>query len=300
MKTDLKILVAFILNLTFAVFEFIGGIFTGSVAILSDAVHDIGDAATIGLSYFLEKKSRRKPDERYTYGYARYSVVGGVITTLVLLIGSVAVIIGAVQRIIEPRAINYDGMIIFAVIGVIVNLLAATVTHGTGSIGQRAVNLHMLEDVLGWAVVLVGAIVMRFTDISVIDPIMSIGVAVFIIVNAVRTLASALDVFLEKAPREIDVHELEHHVSEIDGVRGVHHVHVWSMDGVHSFATMHVVTDADSAEVKQRVREELAEHGISHATLEIEREGEECGEERCHVEFESHSHHCNHHHHHHH
>lgn len=297
MKTDRNILVAFILNLAFAVFEFIGGIFTGSVAILSDAVHDIGDAATIGLSYFLEKKSRREPDERYTYGYARYSVVGGVITTLVLLIGSVAVIVGAVQRIIEPRAINYDGMIIFAVVGVLVNLLAAMVTHGGGSIGQRAVNLHMLEDVLGWAVVLVGAIVMRFTDISVIDPIMSIGVAVFIIVNAVRTLASALDVFLEKAPREVDVHELEHHVLELDGVLGVHHIHVWSMDGVHSFATMHVVTDADSAEVKHRVRAELVCHGIHHATIEVEAVGEECGEESCHVEYESHSHHHHGHHH---
>jgi len=298
MKTDRKILVAFILNLAFAVFEFIGGVFTGSVAILSDAVHDIGDAASIGVSYYLEKKSRGKPDERYTYGYARYSVVGGVITTLVLLLGSIAVIAGAMQRIIEPREISYDGMIIFAVVGVLVNLLAAMVTHGGGSIGQRAVNLHMLEDVLGWIVVLMGAIVMRFTDISLIDPILSIGVAVFIIVNAVRTLASALDVFLEKAPREVDVHELEHHVSELEGVLGVHHVHVWSMDGVHSFATMHVVTDADSAEVKRRVREELAEHGISHATLEIERSGEECGEEDCSLNFESHSHYGHHHHHH--
>ena len=300
MKADGKILVAFILNLAFSVFEFIGGIFTGSVAILSDSVHDIGDAASIGMSYFLEKKSRREPDERYTYGYARYSVVGGVITTLVLLLGSGTVIVGAVWRIIEPRTINYDGMIVFAVVGVLVNLLAAMVTHGGGSIGQRAVNLHMLEDVLGWGVVLVGAVVMRFTDISVIDPVMSIGVAVFIIVNAVRTFASALDVFLEKAPRGIDVHKLSHHVAELDGVRGVHHVHVWSMDGVHSYATMHVVTDADSAEVKRRVRDKLAEHGIHHATIEIEAEGEECGEENCSVNFDSYSHHYGHHHEHHH
>ena len=143
-------------------------------------------------------------------------------------------------------------------------------------------------------------LLMRFTDISVIDPVMSIGVAVFIIVNAARTLASALDVFLEKAPREIDVHELEHHVSGLDGVRGVHHIHVWSMDGVHSYATMHVVTDYAPAEVKRRVRDKLAEHGIHHATIEIEAEGEECGEENCSVNFDSHSHHYGHHHEHHH
>ena len=115
MKTERNILAAFILNLLFSVFELVGGMMTGSVAIMSDAVHDAGDAASIGLSYFLERKSRRQPDETYTYGYARYSVLGGVITTLILLVGSAAVIINAVARIITPVAIDYRGMIVFAV-----------------------------------------------------------------------------------------------------------------------------------------------------------------------------------------
>ena len=299
MKSDAKILVAFILNLLFAIFEFVGGIFTGSAAILSDSVHDLGDAASIGVSYFLERKSRRAPDERYTYGYARYSALGGVITTLVLIVGSAIVIYASVMRIITPRPINYDGMIVFAVIGVAVNSVAAFFTHGEGTIGQRAVNLHMLEDVLGWVIVLVGAVVMRFTDVSVIDPIMSIGVALFILANAIRTLTSALDVFLEVAPREVDVHEILHHVEELDGVEGVHHVHVWSMDGEHALLTMHVVTSADAADVRRRVRTELAEHGIYHATIEVEAVGEECGAEHCTpITHSAHSHHHHHHHHH--
>lgn len=300
MKTEKKIFIAFILNLAFSVFEFIGGLFTGSVAILSDAVHDIGDAASIGASFLLEKKSKRQPDEKYTYGYARYSVIGSVITTLILLVGSLLVIYNAVGRIIQPTDINYDGMIIFALVGAGVNFCAAFFTRGGDSLNQRAVNLHMLEDVLGWLIVLVGAIVMRFTDLAIIDPLMSIGVAIFIFINAIRTLKEAIDLFLEKTPHGINIPELCEHIQKIEGVSGVHHIHVWSMDGQSNFATMHVVAEGDSHKIKKLVREELAEHGIGHATLELEQVGEHCHEEHCHIEHKEHEGHHHHHHGHHH
>lgn len=300
MKTEKSILIAFVLNLAFSVFEFIGGIFTGSVAIVSDAIHDIGDAASIGASFFLEKKSKRQPDKTYTYGYARYSVLGSLLTTLILLVGSLLVIYHAVLRIIDPVEIRYDAMIVFAIFGVAVNLAAALFTRHGHSLNQKAVNLHMLEDVLGWIVVLVGAVVMRFTDFYLIDPLMSIGVAVFIFVNAVRNLGEVLDLFLEKAPHQVDVHELKEHVCEIEGVLDVHHVHVWSMDGQTGYATMHVVTDGSTHDIKEKIREELREHGIGHVTLELESEGEHCHEEHCHVEASAHAGHHHHHHHHHH
>ena len=296
MKTEKNILIAFILNLAFSIFEFVGGIFTGSVAIISDAVHDIGDATSIGAAFFLEKKSKKQPDEKYTYGYARYSIIGSVRTTLILLLGSVMVIYNAVLRIINPTDINYDGMIIFAVIGVIVNLCAAFLTREGDSLNQKAVNLHMLEDVLGWVVVLVGAIVMRFTDISIIDPLMSIGVAVFILINAIKNLSEALEIFLEKAPRNINISELKEHICEIDGVINVHHVHAWSIDGHNNYATMHVMAKGDLHEIKEKIREELREHGVGHVTLELEAEGEHCHDEHCHVE---HTLSTGHHHHHH-
>lgn len=296
MKTEKNILIAFLLNLAFSVFEFVGGIFTGSVAIISDAIHDIGDAASIGVSYFLERKSRRQPDENYTYGYARYSVVGSTITTLILLIGSVLVVYNAVCRIIDPIQINYNGMIIFAVVGVCVNFLAAYFTREGDSLNQKAVNLHMLEDVFGWAVVLVGAIVMRFTDFALIDPILSIGVAVFIFIHAIGNLKEALDLFLEKAPQGIQLSEIKAHLTQINGVLDVHHVHVWSMEGHNNYATMHIVTNADHHEIKEKIRAELEEHGITHATLELEAEGEHCHAEHCHVEFHKHSGHHHHHH----
>ncbi len=298
MKTEKNILIAFILNLSFSIFEFIGGIFTGSVAILSDAVHDIGDAVSIGFSYFLEKKSKKQPDETYTYGYARFSVMGGVITTLILLFGSCAVIYNAIIRIFNPVEINYNGMIVFAVIGALVNFLAAYFTKDGDSLNQKAVNLHMLEDVLGWLVVLVGAIIMRFTDIKIIDPLMSMGVAIFIFINAVKNLKEVLDLFLTKIPHNISVEEIKEHLLEIDGVKDIHHIHIWSMDGNHNYATMHVVADGDAHTIKHKIRDELLEHGIGHATFELESENEHCHEENCHVHFEHSSGHHHHHHHH--
>ncbi len=301
MRTEKNILIAFILNLGFSVFEFIGGIFTGSVAIISDAVHDVGDAASIGISYFLEKKSKKSPDENYTYGYGRYSVVGSFITTVILLLGSVAVIYNAVLRIINPVEINYNGMIVFAVVGVAVNLLAAFFTREGDSLNQKAVNLHMLEDVLGWVVVLVGAVVMRFTDFALLDAVMSIGVSLFILVSAAGNLKEALTLFLEKAPCGVSVAEIKASVLGVDGVQDVHHIHIWSMDGQNNFATMHIVTGFEARVIKENVRRELKKLGIGHVTLELEAEGEACHHDICRTESSSHhTHNHNHHHHHHH
>lgn len=298
MKTKRNILIAFILNLSFAVFELIGGVVTGSVAIVSDAVHDAGDAASIGVSYFLERKSHTPPNEKYTYGYARHSVLGGFITTLILLLGSLAMLWGAIGRIITPKPINYNGMIIFAVVGVCVNSCAAFFTRGKGSLNQRAVNLHMLEDVLGWLVVLVGAVVMRFTDFALIDPIMCIGVSVFILVSAIRSLKQILQLFLEKAPDNIKVSSLKESVENLEGVIGVHHIHLWSLDGENSLATLHVITDSAPETVKADIKKRLRECGVGHATVEIETSAEHCVETSCDSKMCTRVAHSHHHHHH--
>ncbi len=298
MKTQRNILIAFILNFAFSIFEFVGGLFTKSVAIISDSIHDMGDALSIGVAYFLEVKSKKKPDENYTYGYARYSVIGSVVTTLILTLGSVAVIFRAIERIKNPVPINYNGMIIFAVVGLLVNLFAAYFTREGDSLNQKAVNLHMLEDVSGWAIVLIGAIIMRFTNLYIIDSALSIAVAVFIFINAIDNLKQALGVFLEKVPEGISIDEIKEHILEIDGVIDVHHIHIWSMDAFRNFATMHIVTDSQPHSIKEKVREELKEHGISHATLELERSNEVCHEQLCVIEQGNGVSHHHHHHHH--
>ncbi len=297
MKAKKNILIAFLLNLCFAVLEGIGGVMTGSMAIVSDAVHDFGDAVSIGISYALEKVSSRPQDVRHSWGYMRYSVLGSLITTLILLIGSGAVIVGAVHRLLAPTEIDYNGMIVFAVVGVCVNGCAAVFTRGEGSLNQRAVNLHMLEDVFGWLVVLIGAILMRFAELSYLDPMLSIGVSLFILIHAVRNLTAVFDVFLDKTPREIDIAELTRQLAAIDGVAEIHHLHIRTLDGYHHDAVLHVVTDADAHTVKERVRRQLSEHGIGHATIETEAAWEHCHARECRVRTEDSAEHHHHHHH---
>ena len=290
MKTEKNILIAFILNITFSIFEFFGGIFTNSVAILSDSIHDLGDAISIGISYFMEKKSKKQADNKYTYGYIRYSVLGGVVTTTILLVGSILVIIGAVKRLISPVEVNYQGMILFAVVGVILNFIAAYVTKDGDSINQKSVNLHMLEDVLGWIIVLIGAIIMNFTDIKILDSIMSIGVSLFILFHSLKNLKKVLDLFLEKTPNNINIEELKKSLLKIKDVDDIHHIHIWSLDGFNNYATMHIVSKSSNIiEVKKKIREELEKYHICHAILETEEEA--CDDKECHIELHEEHHH---------
>lgn len=296
MKSHKRILIAFILNLVFSAFEFIGGIFTGSVAILSDSLHDLGDASSIGISYLFEKKSSKSPDDTYTYGYQRYSVLGSVIMTLILILGSVTIIYNAVIKLLNPTPVNHNGMIILALVGITVNFIATLVTREGHSLNERAVTLHMLEDVLGWAVVLIGAVVIKFTGITLIDPLLSICVALFVLANAIRTLTDSLSVLLEKAPKTLNTKDVKLSVAGIDGVLDVHHIHLWSMDGTRGYATMHIVTDKESRHIKDKIRDELKKHGISHSTLELESPKDNCTQKICTVEID---HSGTHHHHHH-
>ena len=299
MKTQKNIFIAFVLNFTFSVFEFLGGIFTGSVSIISDAVHDIGDAASIGISYLFERKSVKNPDTAYTYGYARYSIIGGLITIIILLIGSALVVYNAINRIIFPTEINYNGMIILAIIGVIINICAAWFTHEGNSLNQKAVNLHMLEDVLGWLIVLIGAVVMKFTGFALLDPILSIAVAVIIFITSIRNLKEILGPLLEKTPDNVNIHEIEKLLLEIDNVINVHHIHVWSIDGEHNYATMHVIFKENAHTVKENVRNTLKKYGIGHITIELESEDESCSDIVCNSECSLICGHNHHHHHHH-
>lgn len=280
-QVERNILIAFLLNLGFSIYEFVGGTMTHSVAIVSDAVHDMGDALSIGISYVLERKSHKQPDPQHTYGYLRYSLMGGLITTAILIFGSAFVIYNAIHRIIEPVEINYDGMILLAIVGVVVNSLAAYFTHKGDSLNQKSVNLHMLEDVLGWVVVLIGAIVMRWTNFSLIDPILSILVALFILKEAVSNCREILDVFLEKTPHGISLEKLESSLKKLSNIQDIHHLHVWSMDGYHNYATLHVVCNGNEEKIKHRVREMLAKQNIEHVTIELEHDQENCAEKYC-------------------
>ncbi len=302
MKTERNIFIAFILNLGFSIFEFIGGALTNSVSITSDAIHDMGDAASIGVSFFMERKSKHKADAKHSYGYARYSLIGSAVTTGVLAFGSLFMIKESIERIANPVTVDYRAMIWLAIFGFAVNLIAAVVTRDGDSHNQKAVNLHMLEDVFGWLVVLIGAIVMNFTDFTIIDSAMSIGIAVVILISAVRQFKEVLDIMLDNTPEGISIDKLSAELCDyISNVKEVHHMHIWSTDGTSNYATLHAIIDkkADEVKAKTEIKKFLCEHEIDHTTVEIEREGEICAELSCKCspkrKSASHHHHGHHH-----
>lgn len=281
MHRSKNILISFLLNLGFAIIEFGGGLLTNSVAIQTDAIHDLGDSLSLGLSFLLEKKSERKKNDKYTFGYLRYSVMGSLITTLILISGSLLAIIEAFKRIKNPVFIHYKGMLILAIFGLIVNSLAAYFTHEGKTLNEKSISLHLLEDVLGWVIVLIGSIIMNFVNLSFIDSLMSFIVAIFILIAALKNLKVIMNLFLEKTPDNIVIKDLKEKLLAIENVSDVHHVHVWSLDGIKIMATLHVKYLKNEEEVKRKVKETLEEMGINHLTIEMEKYNEECLEKEC-------------------
>lgn len=291
MKSEKNILIAFLLNLFFSIFEIFGALLTNSVSIFSDAIHDLLDSLSIGITFFLEKISKKKRDDTYTYGYARYSVLGALITTCILFISSILIIYHSIERIFNPVELNYNGMLIIAIFGVLINSLATYFTKDGSSLNQKAVNLHMLEDVLGWIIVLIGSIVIKYTKILWIDSVISIIVSTIIIFKTLNHLNQILDLFLLKKPVNINIEEIKQALLNIDGVKDIHHFHVWSLDTINNFATLHVVTDK---KIKDKIRSTLKHHGINNVTIEIEDTKEICHNKTCKIEKNGHQHHHHH------
>lgn len=271
--------VAFLLNAGFTLLEVAGGLFTNSVAILSDALHDAGDSLSLGIAWALQRQSEKKGSAAFTYGYHRLSTLGALITGLVLLIGLVVVVWRAMGRLGEPEPVNAPAMIALSVVGIVVNGAAVLRLRGGESLNEQVVGWHLLEDVLGWVAVLVGSIVMAIWGLPILDPLLSIGIALFVLWNVGKKLRAALGVFLQRAPEGFDLYGFERRVATLPDVRASHDTRAWSLDGERHVLSTHVVvgdgaTGEDIAELRRRIRELLAEDNFEHVTIEVEREGE--------------------------
>jgi cobalt-zinc-cadmium efflux system protein len=277
---------AFFLNLSFTVLEIFGGLWTNSVAILADAVHDLGDSLSLGSSWYLERKSHNPGDTRYTYGYRRFSLLGALINAIVLIAGSFFVLLETIPRIFNPEQSDAQGMIMFAAIGVIVNGLAVLRLRGHSSVNTSAVAWHLVEDVLGWIAVMIVAIILMFTDLHVLDPVLSVAITMYVLYNIVRNLRKSLRVFLQAAPESIDISHLERMLTAVSNVVDTHHTHVWSLDGKRHVMTTHIVVEGlhnseQTALVKREIRLVAQKVGIWHSTIEIEQESEDCESRTC-------------------
>ena len=284
-----RIGVAFWLNLAFAVLEIGGGLWTNSMAVLSDALHDFGDSVALGLTWHFARVSERKGDETFTFGYRRFSLLGALVMSFILFAGGLVVLSRAVERLLTPVASNAAGMIYLAVSGIAINGIAALRTHGGRGLSERVVTWHFVEDVLGWLAVLVAGIVMSFTEIRILDPALSILITLYVLWNVGRRLKDTLVILLQGAPPDVSVAQVEDVIRSLSGVCDVHHTHIWTQDGERHVLTTHVVADegttlGGTGDLRRRIRESLEPLGILHATIEVERESDcsGCGED-CHA-----------------
>ena len=280
-QSTANIKVAFFLNLGFTIFEIIGGIYTNSVAILSDAVHDLGDSLSLGLSWYLDRKSKQKGDANFSFGYQRFSLLGALINGTVLVIGSIFILSKTIPRLMHPEHADAQGMMFIAIIGILVNGAAVLKLRGGHSLNERVVSWHLLEDVLGWVAVLIVSVVLQFWDIPILDPLLSILILAFVLLNVLKNLRETFKVFLQAVPKEIDIASLEADINKVNHVVNVHHTHIWSLDGAQHVLTIHLLIDEvdyirDIIELKSQVKSILRNTGIHHATIEIEFEDEQC------------------------
>lgn len=272
---------AFLLNLGFTVVEVIGGLWTNSLAILSDSVHDLGDTLSIGLAWYLERRSRRAHDGRYSYGYRRLSLLGALLNAVVLIVGSLVILSRAIPRLLAPQHSNAGGMMALAILGILANGAAVLRLRGGRNLNSQVIAWHLLEDVLGWVAVLVVSISLLFADIHILDPILSILITAYVLYNVLRHLRRTMAVFLQAAPDDVDVHAIEHRLREIPNVVSTHHTHAWSLDGEHHVLTTHIVVPAGASkqEIVQVKREALSlmeAIDLEHTTIEVEYEDENC------------------------
>ncbi len=272
---------AFWLNTCFAVIELVGGTLTNSVAILSDAIHDLGDSIALGSAWLFEKQSKKNRDETYTYGYKRFSLVGALINAVVLLVGSFFILREAIERFFEPVQPEVNGMIFLAVLGVVVNGFAILRLRKGNSISERVISLHFVEDVVGWVAVLIGSVVMKFTEAPYLDPALSVLISVYVIVNVFRHLRGTFRIILQGVPDSVSEQQVVDAINTFPEVESTHDVHLWTLDGNYNILTTHIVLHAplelvQMEQLKSRIKGQLRTEGVHHATIEFEVKGLTC------------------------
>ena len=282
--TNLK--VVFFLNLSFTVVELIGGIFTNSVAIIADSLHDFGDSLSLGLSWFLDNYSKKERSNKFSYGYKRFSLLSALINSTILVIGSIFVLYTSIPRFMNPETSNYKGMLLLAILGIIVNGIAVLRLKKGNSINEKVVSWHLLEDVFGWVAVLILSVVNMFVSLPILDPLLAIVFTLIIFSNAIKNLKPIVAIFLQSTPQNIDIKNVEEKIKKLKNVDSIHDMHLWTLDSENHVLTIHVVlkgkfTSEKILSTKCEIRKLVNDMYIKHVTVEIEEKNEKCGYKNC-------------------
>lgn len=281
-KSSSNLRAAFFLNLAFTIFELFGGMYVNSVAIISDAIHDLGDSFSLGTAWYLNEKSKKSATNNFTFGYKRFSLLGALINCIVLIIGSIFVLIEASERIFNPQHSDAEGMFVFAIIGICINGYAAWKISTGKSFNEKVITWHLIEDVLGWFSILIVSIVLMFEDIHYLDPTLSILITLYILWNVIKNLKETLFIFLQGNPKDINLNQIESEILKIKNINSLHHTHIWSLDGEHHVFTTHVkigeISGLDELlKVKNELKCLLEKYPFEHYTIETELDSELCG-----------------------
>ena len=272
MSSKTSIWLAFFLNLSYAIVEFIAGGIFGSSAVLADSVHDLGDALAIGISALLETISNREEDRQYTLGYKRFSLLGAMLTAVILMIGSVLVILENITKIAHPQPVNEKGILWLGIIAVAINVLASLVVRKGKTKNESILSLHFLEDTLGWLAVILMAIILRFTDWYILDPLLSLVISIFILSKAIPRFWSALKIFLDAVPEGVDIKQVKNDLEQLDHVVSVNQLNLWTMDGLEKNAIVHVcLEEIEHIEYcKESIRNLLKDYEFQNVTIEVD------------------------------
>ena len=272
MSSKTSIWLAFFLNLSYAIVEFIAGGIFGSSAVLADSVHDLGDAIAIGISALLETISNREEDRQYTLGYKRFSLLGAMLTAVILMIGSVLVILENVTKIVHPQPVNEEGILWLGIIAVAINVLASLVVRKGKTKNESILSLHFLEDTLGWLAVILMAIILRFTDWYILDPLLSLVISIFILSKAIPRFWSTLKIFLDAVPEGVDIKQVMSDLEGLDNVASLNQLNLWTMDGLEKNAIVHVcLKEIEQMETcKEFIRNLLKDCGFQNITIEVD------------------------------
>ena len=272
MKAKYTVWIAFFLNLSYAIVEFIAGGIFGSSAVLADSVHDLGDAIAIGISALLETISNREEDRHYTLGYKRFSLLGALVTAVILITGSILVILENIAKIFHPQSVNDEGIFWLGIIAITINVLASLVFRKGQTKNESILNLHFLEDTLGWVAVILMAIVLRFTDWYILDPLLSIAISFFVLSKALPRFWSTLKIFLDAVPEGVDIQKIKTDLAELDHVASINQLNLWTMDGLEKNAIVHVcLKEMEHMETcKESIRIFLKDCGFQNITIEVD------------------------------
>ena len=272
MSSRFAVWLAFVLNFSFAIIEFIFGGLFGSSAILADAVHDLGDALAIGISAVLESISNREEDSHYTLGYKRFSLLGAILTAVILITGSSLVILENISKLIEPQPVDHEGMLWLGVIAIAINLTASLIVRKGQTKNESILSLHFLEDTLGWLAVIVVAIILRYTDWYFLDPLLSLLISAFILSKALPRFWSTLKIFLDAVPEGVDIQKVKSDLEQLEHVASINQLNLWTMDGLEKNAIIHVCLEhVKHMEVcKEAIRTLLKDCGFQNVTIEVD------------------------------